>query len=125
MDDRAARSLSRVHPIVRRLVAVAATAVVAALALTGCGGGEQHVALAIGEAQRADGTVVFTVECADGIEVDQRPDPAGSGLEQITVWGNPKTGTCHPDAGVDDLTGDQFVDGATSQVVTVEPGRTT
>ncbi|MCU1371808.1 MAG: hypothetical protein JWO77_3002 [Ilumatobacteraceae bacterium] len=107
------------HPLVRRLVALAATAVVAALALTGCGGGEDHVALAIQQAERPHGTVVFTVECAEEIEVELAPDPAGSGLEQVTVWGNPRTGTCHPDAASDDLAGDQFVDGATSQVVTV------
>lgn len=108
------------HPFVRRLVAVAATAVVAALALTGCGGGEEHVALTIQKAERPHGTVELTVECATDIEVDLRPDPAGSGLEQVTVWGNPKMGTCRPDASSNDIAGDRFVDGATSQVVTVE-----
>jgi hypothetical protein len=97
---------------------VAATTVVAALALTGCGGGEDHVALAIQEAVRTDGAVVLTVECASDVDVEVRPDPDGSGLQQVTVWGDPETGTCHPDATVD-LAGDRFVDGASSQVVAV------
>lgn len=110
------------HPLVRRLVAVAATAVVAALALTGCGGGEEHVALAIQKAERPHGTVILHVECAEDIEVEQRPDPEGSGLQQVTVWGDPKVGTCDPvdQAALNDLGEDRFVDGATSQVVTVE-----
>jgi hypothetical protein len=106
-----------VQPVVRRLLAVVATAVAAALALTGCGGGEQHVALAIQKAERADGAVRFTVECAEDIEVDQRPDPAGSGLIQVTVWGDPQVGTCHPEATAEGLSGDRLVDGASSQVV--------
>lgn len=107
------------HPILRRLLAVTATAVVAALALSGCGGGEEHVALAIQQAERQGGAVVLTVECATDIEIEQHADPEGSGLVQVTVWGDPKTGTCHPDARLDDLPADQFVDGASSQVVTV------
>lgn len=106
-------------PFVRRVIAVAATAVVAALALGGCGGGEEHVALAIQEAERLDGAVVLTVECATSIEIDQRPDPEGSGLDQVTVWGDPENGTCHPVAQLDGFEADQFVDGASSQVVTV------
>ncbi|WP_421119200.1 hypothetical protein ACE2AJ_17825 [Aquihabitans daechungensis] len=108
------------HAVVRRLIAVAATAVVAALALTGCGGGESHVALAIQEAERPSGTVLLTVECADDLDVEQQIDPAGSGLQQVTVWGDPQTGTCDPQVELDDLAADQFVDGATSQVVTIQ-----
>lgn len=108
------------HPVVRRLLAVAATAVVAALALTGCGGGEDHVALAIQRAERVDGGVTFTVECADAVEVAVRPDPEGSGLQQVTVWGDPKVGTCVPDARTSEVEADRFVDAATSQVVTVD-----
>ena len=110
-------------PFPRRLLAIAATALVAVLSLAGCGGGEQHVALAIQSAERPNGTVLLHVECATDIEVDQRPDPAGSGLQQVTVWGNPKMGTCDPTnrAALNDLSDDRFVDGATSQVVTVDP----
>ena len=78
------------------------------------------MALAIHRAERPHGTVVLTVECATNIEVDQRPDPAGSGLEQVTVWGDPQMGRCHPDVGLNDLAQDRFVDGATSQVVEVQ-----
>lgn len=107
---------------VRRLVAVAATAVVAALALTGCGRGEQHVALAVHRAERPDGVVVLHVECADRVQVDLGPDPAGSGLPQVTVWGDPQIGTCDAKGRISgrDLPGPQFVDGATSQVVTID-----
>jgi hypothetical protein len=110
-----------VHPSFRRILAVTATAVVAALALGGCGGGEEHVALAIREAERQGGSVHLTVECASNIEIDRRPDPEGSGLDQVTVWGDPQSGTCNPDARLDDLAADRFVDGASSQVVTVAP----
>jgi len=96
--------------------------VVATLALGGCGGGEQRVALAIQRAERPDGVVVFHVECADDVEVELRSDPAGSGLLEVTVWGDPQVGTCDTKgrASARDLAGDRFVDGATSQVVTVE-----
>ena len=109
------------HPIVRRLVAVAATAVVAALALTGCGGSEQHVALAVQRAERPDGIVVLHVECAEDVEVELGPDPSGSPLPQVTVWGDPVVGRCDAKGRLDgqDLPGDAFVDGATSQVVTI------
>jgi hypothetical protein len=103
----------------RRTPALVLAAVTGAVALSSCGGGEHHVALAIEQAERSSGTVVLTVECATGIDVDRRPDPAGSGLDQVTVWGDPKTGTCHPDVTLDDLPQDKFVDGASSQVVTV------
>ncbi|MFN8017760.1 MAG: hypothetical protein U0P45_06525 [Acidimicrobiales bacterium] len=83
---------------------------------------EQRVALAIHEAVRPHGTVIFTVECATDIEVRQAPDPAGSGLTQVTVWGRPKVGRCDPSdlAADNDLSSDTFVDGATSQVVHVQ-----
>lgn len=106
---------------VRRLIAVIATVAAATLALAGCGGDEEHVALAIQKAERPDGTVILHVECADDIEVEQRLDPEGSGLQQVTVWGDPQMGTCEPEVGLSDLAEDQFVDGATSQVVTVSP----
>ena len=107
----------------RRPLAVALAALAAGAALTGCGGGEEHVALAIRSAERPNGTVLLHVECATNIEVEQRLDPAGSGLQQITVWGDPQMGTCDPtdQAALNDLGEDRFVDGATSQVVTVSP----
>jgi hypothetical protein len=82
---------------------------------------EDHVALAIQRAERPDGIIVFHVECADDVRVEVRPDPAASGLSQVTVWGSPKTGTCDTKARLSarDMYGTQFVDGATSQVVTI------
>lgn len=91
----------------------------ATLALGGCGGGERHVALAIQTAERSDGAVVLTVECATDLEVERAPDPEGSGLVQVTVWGDPANGTCDPQVELDDLDQEKFVDGASSQVVTV------
>lgn len=99
-----------------------ALAVVAtALALGACGGGEEHVALAIQRAERPDGIIVLHVECADDVRVEVREDPERSGLSQITVWGDPKVGTCDTKARLSgkDMYGTQFVDGATSQVVTI------
>lgn len=83
---------------------------------------EDRVALAIQKAVRPNGTVVFTVECATDIEVEQSMDPAGSGLIEVTVWGKPKVGRCDPSnqAADNDLGVDRFVDGATSQVVVVQ-----
>jgi hypothetical protein len=72
------------------------------------------------------------VECADHVRVELRDDPAGSGLTQITVWGRPRVGRCTPtDASVNQFeldrraqangqrNADKFVDGATSQVVSL------
>ena len=100
-----------------------AAGVVGVLVLGACGGGEEDVALAIETAERPNGVVLLHVECATDIEVEVRPDPAGSGLQQVTVWGNPKVGTCDPtnQAALSDMSDDQFVDGATSQVITVSP----
>ena len=80
------------------------------------------------------GGVLLQVECADQVTVERRPDPAGSGLEQITVWGRPRVGRCHPDVRVGFGVGARidadhpagplkFVDGASSQVVTVSSDR--
>ena len=104
-----------------RRVMVAGAVLVVPLALAGCGGGEQRVALAIHEAERPDGIVVLHVECADDVEVQLSPDPSGSALPQVTVWGDPVVGRCDRKARVSgrDLPGDAFVDGATSQVVTI------
>ena len=112
---------ARLVPAPVRTAVVGVAALLATLALAGCGGGEDRVALAVQGAERQEGVVLLTVECAAAIEVEQRPDPEGSGLQQVTVWGSPETGTCHPDVRLDDLAEDRFVDGASSQVVTVAP----
>lgn len=104
---------------VRAVVGGAVGVVVVAILAGGGGGGEPRVALAVQRAERAGDVVLLTVECADDLEVDQQPDPAGSGLPQITVWGSPKMGRCVPPVAVDALAGDEFVDGASSQVVIV------
>ncbi|WP_426573367.1 hypothetical protein [Aquihabitans sp. McL0605] len=72
------------------------------------------------------------VECADHVRVEVRPDPAGSGLPQVTVWGRPRIGRCTPtDATINTLqlardaqqrgepVPTKIVDGATSQVVSL------
>jgi hypothetical protein len=108
----------------RALLIIAAALVVVGVAIVGAATrpSEDRVALAIQGAERPNGTVILHVECADDITIEQRPDPEGSGLEQVTVWGSPRTGTCDPTdrAALSDLREDRFVDGATSQVVTVE-----
>ena len=109
----------------RRAIAIAAALVLlAVIVLVGRATrpSEARVALAIQRAVRPHGTVIFTVECATDIEVRQAPDPAGSGLTQVTVWGRPKVGRCNPTnlAADGDLGSDTFVDGATSQVVHVQ-----
>lgn len=117
-----AGSVSRRTPLIVAVVllAIAAVAIGAATRPD-----EGRVALAIQEAERPNGTVLLHVECADDIEIETRPDPAGSGLLQVTVWGHPKVGTCEPwnpgDAAMNDLPDDRFIDGATSQVVVVAP----
>ncbi len=90
-----------------------------------------RTALAIQEATTFGfgGGVSLQVECADQVTIERAPDPSGSGLEQITVWGRPRVGRCHPDAQVafplEPVTPGKsrqplkFVDGTTSQVVTV------
>ena len=70
----------------------------------------------------------LTVECADDIQVVVGKDHGGSALPEVTVWGRPRIGRCHPDAVVSfpetafqstphnpPLT--KIVDGATSDVV--------
>lgn len=108
------------RPLRRMVLALALTS---ALGWTtaGCGLDQGRTALAIQSASRPNGAVLLQVECADRIEIDQGRDPAGSGLEQVTIWGHPKVGRCHPTIGLNDLGRDQFVDGATSQVVEVSP----
>jgi hypothetical protein len=72
------------------------------------------------------------VECATDVIVVRSKDHGGSDLPEITVWGRPKVGRCHPDAvaafsisddritpGHPGLT--KFIDGATSQVVNLGP----
>ena len=102
---------------------LAATAVVGlVLGLGGCGAHEDEpFALAIRSATRTDAGVVLEVECASDLVVEQRLDPAGSGLQQVVVWGRPEMGRCTGTATADDLRDDRFVDAATSQVVEVSP----
>ena len=77
------------------------------------------------------GVLQLEVECATDIRVDIGQDHGGSDLAEVTVWGRPKVGRCHPtSAAVDgfaierfglahpsDPPRTKFVDGATSQVV--------
>ena len=106
----------------RRLLAVAATAVVAALSLAGCGGGEERVALAITETEWVDGTrLVVRTECAD---IDEATFTPGEGDQPatMTIWGAPKLGTCQPQIVVPVASGTaKVVDAATSQVVELPP----
>ncbi|MGI8755309.1 MAG: hypothetical protein ACR2MB_05510 [Acidimicrobiales bacterium] len=107
-------------PLRRILVGVALVGP-ASWTLVSCGLHQGRTALAIQSARRPNATVLLKVECADDIEIDEGPDPAGSGLEQVTVSGRPRVGRCHPSIGLNDLGGDRFVDGATGQVVEVSP----
>jgi hypothetical protein len=106
----------------RRLLAIAATAVVAALSLTGCGGGEERVALAIDEVEWVDATqLVVRTECAEIDEATFLP-ATGDAPATMTIWGAPKLGTCQPQVVVPVAAGTtKVVDAATSQVVDLPP----
>ena len=78
------------------------------------------------------GNVHLVVECATDVTVTVGKDHGGSALAEVTVWGRPKVGRCHPDEasigggvhnglppGPDGSSQQKFVDGATSQVVTI------
>lgn len=84
-------------------------------------GDEPRTSLAIAEARRVGDQVVVTTECAVGVEAEVRPDPAGSGLVQVSLWGRPEVGRCEPEVVLDDLPADalKLVDAATSQVVDI------
>ena len=116
-------------------IAVVAIAGVAIVGLTdGYGADSGEAALAIGGVHQIgfSAQLQLEVECADHVRVELRDDPAGSGLTQITVWGRPRVGRCTPtDATVNTFeldrraqangqrTANKFVDGASSQVVTL------
>lgn len=66
--------------------------------------------------------IQLRVECATDVEVVIGKDHGGSELPEITVWGRPKVGRCHPEEaaiGSTPKVGPKFVDGATSQVVEI------
>lgn len=106
----------------RRALPTLVLVCVAAAALAGCGGGEERASLAIDRAERRGDVVVLTTECADDVEVEARPDPAGSGLVQVSLWGAPVVGRCAPEVEVE-VPAEQakLVDAATGQVVDIEP----
>lgn len=112
------------HPVARHRRRLAVL-VVAALAVTlaGCGGDEERVALAIDEARRTGDGVELSTECASSLEVQVRPDPAGSGLVQVSLWGRPELGRCAATIALDEVPADatKLVDAATSQVVDIRP----
>lgn len=93
---------------------------VAAAALVGCGGGETDVVVAVDRAERTGDGIVLSVECIDGARLERRPDPDGSGLEELTVRGAPQVGRCDTAVPVTPFAGTRFVDGATGQVVDVD-----
>lgn len=125
--------------VVVRILVVAACLLGASAWVTAThhrGADSSRTALAIQKATSFGfgGGVLLHVECADHVTVERRPDPAGSGLEQITVWGRPRVGRCLPDVRIGFGVGPRvdadhpagpikFVDGASSQVVTVSSDR--
>ena len=92
-----------------------------ALAATGCTTDSGRTALAITKATATATGVTVQTECADHITVEVGPDHGGSALPEVTVWGDPTIGRCHPEvtANVAGRPG-SIVDGATSMVVTVD-----
>jgi hypothetical protein len=99
-------------------IVVLVVALTALSGLAGCGRDEDRVALAIDRATVTGSVVTVRTECAAIDQVAVRPDPAGSGRPEITVWGRPKVGRCHPSARVTvDGRPDKVVDGATGFVV--------
>ena len=104
--------------------AVALGAVVGLLALAGCGGSEGRASLAVDGARRDGRLVIVTTECADHLAVEVRPDPAGSGLVEVSLWGRPRLGRCQASTAVDGIPADQpkLVDAATGQVVDIDAG---
>lgn len=78
----------------------------------------------------------LVVECATDVTVTVGKDHGGSALPEVTVYGRPKVGRCHPEVlspltpafdprtdATPPTSPAQFVDGATSQVVHVTHGR--
>ncbi|MCB1040366.1 MAG: hypothetical protein R2701_08085 [Acidimicrobiales bacterium] len=111
------------RPRGRRLARLAPIAVAAASALSvaSCGADQGRTSLAIEEISAVDGAVRATVECATAVTAEVRPDPAGSGLLEVSLWGDPKVGRCHPEVPLLEVPSgtEKVVDGATGQVVEV------
>jgi hypothetical protein len=100
----------------RCLPRAAALLAAGALALTGCGGGEERVALAIEDVAWGDATHLYLyTECAeiDEVAIDRELDPV-----EVSLWGAPQVGTCEDRVvvKVDEGT-TKITDGATSAVV--------
>lgn len=112
--------MSRPTLVPLRRAALAALASAAALAPAGCSADAPRTALAIRSAEMKPGGLRVTTECATDLEVESGPDHGGSDLLEITVWGRPRMGRCHPSVLVE-VPPDQttFVDGTTSTVVDV------
>ena len=110
-------------PSPARHLAVAAVAlVIAAAALAGCGGGEQHVALAVRDTAWVSATeLAVTTECAEVTEATFEP-AAGAQPATLTIWGDPKLGTCDPALVIPVPAGTtKVVDAASSEVVDLPP----
>ena len=107
----------------RPLAALLLALPLGAAALAGCGGGEERASLAIDRAERHGDAIEITTECASDLEAEVRPDPAGSGLLQISVWGAPEVGRCASELAIIGVPVDQtkVVDAATGQVVDITP----
>ena len=105
-----------------RLLTVALAAIAGTGALAGCGGGEEHVALAIADTSwNTRGELVVSTECADITEAEFVPSADG-GPATMTIWGDPKLGTCSPTIVVPvapETT--KVVDAASSEVVDLPP----
>lgn len=97
----------------------------AAAVPTSCGIHQEPTVLAIRSARRMpDGSVVVATECADHLEGQVGPDHGGNGLPEVAITGRPRTGRCTSTIAVSvPANVAEVVDGATSQVLTVEPPR--
>jgi hypothetical protein len=113
----------------RGIVALVVVAWLGGVAIAGVddhhGADSQLAALPIerATAEGFGGRIRLTVECATDVAVTIDADHGGSDLPEVTVWGRPKVGRCHPDAAVSfpgPRSIPKLVDGATSQVVEVE-----
>lgn len=86
--------------------------------LAGCGN-DERTALAIEDVRWRDKTsLVVSTECATDLATEVGPDHSGTGLPEVTVWGDPSMGTCRPTSVVvipDGAT--RIVDGTTSMVI--------
>ena len=93
-------------------------------AVAACGTDTGRTALAIERTRWTDDdTLVVSTECARDLEVEVGADHGGSDLTEVTVWGRPEVGRCHPEVAVTlppDPAGrppTKILDGTTSMVV--------